>query len=805
MPGCLIESVHDGMNLRDPAAAIAPGEIQESVGIDFSVSGQVKPMRAPLLTLTLPYDILDSHIVYLAEVKYTFTTHVDGLRVTTARLAPLSGDVTNLIDAAFTGTFKILPLNDEYVVLASATMNRKWKPGWTTTYQWGLNTPPLPAVSAGAPITKVIEDFESLAATGSPWTITGGGSSAAIAADTVNFKDGTQSMKLTCDAQTTIIAKRTNLALDLSQFAIANDAGAAPYMAFSFFAADLATVNSLKIKLSCAANGGFDKDYFQMVVSLGGYAYAQWSPTGQGVISSVDMSIDPSLQPGAQRTVYDPSTNTLNTYVLTEDTLFGPPSYRWFLQNSVEQPTNVQQVNITAVKRGGLVSSNGWNDLKMLFSDFVRVGATAGRGWNTITAISIELEASATQSIVSFDAWDMMGGGELWGDYAVAVAYQNDQGNYGPFTDFTPTVHLEAQPLEVSGLTPDTDPQTTQRRFAIIGGSISQPMITFLGDNTASTFLYNELDSALTTIEAYFNNKQPPVGIVDMATIQGRIFLVMGDNTLRFSLPLLYEAFPLAGSINLAEGEQFMQVAASGPYVAARGKGREYLVQLTGTDPAFWQPATGAKEGAVSSRFLIEDFAGVQVWPSKHGFYATPGYYLPKIDPAVADFSQVFGAMAGKKAYLAFTDTGGTARVMRIDYTLNRPVAHYVANFTPTAIFADQILGKVYYSLGPNIYEFDAGPTPLATSLKIPEQLCKTATLKSFIGLSYELEGNDLTLALSVERQAVAGTITLVAKDRTDAASDFPDGTIGGQLGMTLTATGDFVMYLPLEVEFCQA
>jgi hypothetical protein len=355
--------------------------------------------------------------------------------------------------------------------------------------------------------------------------------------------------------------------------------------------------------------------------------------------------------------------------------------------------------------------------------------------------------------------------------------------------------------LVISGLTADSDSQTTKRRIALIGGSITEPMIIYLENNTATTLTYNQLDSALTIIESYFNNKKPPTGIKDMVVLDGRVFLVTGDNNLSYSLPLFYEAFPLSNYRNLADGEQFMQVAVVGSYIAARGKGREYLVQLTGSEPAYWQVTKGAKEGAVSSRFLIEDTEAGQVWASKKGFYASPGYYLPKINPVVADFSAVFGAMVGKKAYLAFEDTGGVSRIMRIDYTLNRPVAHYVENLEPTAVFADPIEGKVYYASGPNIYEFDAGSDPLPVTLTIPEQLCKVAGLKSFVGLYYELTGAALDLALSLDRAAIGGSISLPIRNRGEEIADFPEGTNGGQLGMTLTSTEDFVLYLPLELE----
>ena len=301
----LIEDLHQGMNLRDPAAVVSPGETGLSMGCDFSVPGEIRPMHDGLLTDTMDEDIQDAHIVYIDTVKYLFTTHADGLRVNNV-----------LIDATFTGHFKVLDVNDEYVVLANATLNKKWKPGWATTYDWGLNTPPLPTLTIGPHSTKTIDDFEDL----TDWGVT----ACAKAADTTDFKDGTQSMKLTVAAGATGIAKRA-IALDLSNFTIPGDTGETVFMALSYYSADLAAVNAIRIKLSCAADGGFNKDYFQMAVTLGGYVYSTLAPTEIGTISSVASSSTPVVNEGENlfydqltgkwyRQVYNPDADNWTSY-----------------------------------------------------------------------------------------------------------------------------------------------------------------------------------------------------------------------------------------------------------------------------------------------------------------------------------------------------------------------------------------------------------------------------------------------------------------------------------------------------------
>ena len=841
MAGWIIDNLHDGMNLRDAAPQILPTETQESVGLDFSVPGVIKPMREGLLTWTLPADILDARTVYLNQVKYLFTTHADGLRVTT-------GATTTLVDLAFTGHFKILPINDEYVIMSDGTRQRKWMPGWATTYEWGLNTPPDPVLAVGTPTTKTIDDFEVLgdyvfyivavtivpavgdtysdgtttytvirgrynglpgsidgeiavwgaappvsttgiltqvvgtgdatiaynayAPTGGSWTITGGGAGGAIVADTTNFKAGDQSIKLICDAGNSIIATKT-VALDLTYFTTPGDA--VQYMAIllSFFAQNLANVGTIILRLSCATDGLFNSDYYQMTVTLGGYSGVQLVQSGIGIVASV------------QSAVQAPTTTP---FVISGDV---PPG---------DTPTQKKYDLQTILAGVTSATSLAWTDLNMLVTDFLRVGTAIGRDWSTITGIQIEMAAINGQAQVSFDSW-LLGGGNLFGSYWVAVAYQNELGNYGPYSNYVGPITVTAQPLGISGLTPDTDPQTRWRRLAILGGSLNQPMVAYLENNIDSTMNYDQTEASLVEVENYFNNKKPPT-CVDMVSWAGRIWMVNGDNTLRFSEPLLFEGFPLQNQLILTEGEQLRQVAVMGSYIASRGKDREHLTQLTGDTPAYWQTVLGAKQGAVSSRLLLTDISGGQVYSSKLGFYISDTYYLPKINPVITDFTKVFGDMIGDRAYLAFTDKDGVPRVMRIDYRLGKAVAHYVGNFTPSTIFADQIEGKVYYALAAEIYEFDAGTNPLPTKLVIPEQLCKTTALKDFFSLDYLLTGGPLNTAMILDGVSLPASLVWPNADRRHDPVSLPQGTVGSQLGFTLTTTTeDFVLICPLEMD----
>jgi hypothetical protein len=437
----------------------------------------------------------------------------------------------------------------------------------------------------------------------------------------------------------------------------------------------------------------------------------------------------------------------------------------------------------------------------------VRHGSASGRDWSTITALRFEIEAQPEDetlgaAIVSIDDMKLVGGG-LWGYYWAAVAFQNEFANYGPYTAFVGPQFLEGQDLIISNLTPDYDAQTTKRRIAILGGSITEPMVTMINDNTTTTMTYNELDSNLTEVETHFYNK-PPTGCLDMVAVQNRIFMVGAPGypgRVVYSEQGLYEAFPLRNYLNIKEGESLKQICEFGQNVAVRGS-REYLLFLSGSDPAYWSlPPGGAKQGSVSSRFLLELETGVHVYMSENGLYFSSvagedGLYLPKINTVITNPSSARGAIAGQVAYLYF----GNGKVLRIDYRLNAPVAHYVANISPTAIFEDVIAQTVCYTIGDTIYKFDASPLPLPTSLEIPGQFFGSNRMKAFDSLEYQLSGGPISLAVKYDNIQVGEVLSLADAGQISDPQTLPQGC-GKSIGFTLSSTmEDYTLTLPIDI-----
>lgn len=809
----IIDDIHNGMNLRDDPLYAEKGDTGIAVGCDFSVKGQVRPMREGLQVLEYTTDIVCAQSVYIGSTKYYFTTHITGLYVRS------TSPTATLIDSNFFGNFKALVINNEYVVFMNSSYCRKWKPGWTTTYQWGLNTPPAPTVAAGTTASKTIDEFGSLGS----WTTTGGGSGAALAADTTDFLSGTQSMKLTCDAGYTLkagVAKATNL----SYVTTAGDATDKSYITLAYYTANLTNVQSIRIMLSCESGAGFTKDFYEYRIVLGGYVYATLA-MGKGestpIVDSDTTSYKLNRSGGVVREEYDPVKKVIRTYTQGTDTTapvywdselgytFGPSVTGIDYGGEVvsDKPITIKQYQVSADERRIYTASGSWTYLKIPKADFIRQGATTGRDWATITAVRIELEAIGGQAIVSFDDWYLKGTGNLWGYYRVAVAYQNDLGNYGPYSEFSDEVQLTAQALSISGLTADTDGQTTARRIAVLGGSIAQPMVCVLENNTATTLTLNEPESSLQEIEAYFNNKPPQPG-ADMVQAFGRVFIVAPsgyDNRISYSEAGYYEAFPLKNYKLAQEGEQLKQVAVLNDNVVARGHDREYALQFLGSGHTTWRLVHGAREGAATSRMFL-DLGKAHVYAAPKMFYMSgpgaEGEYLPKIGNIVSSFAGAIGASAGEKAYVYFQDTDGNHRVMRIDYRLGKPLAHYVADFQPTSIFADTIESEVYYSYGASIYKFDAGTGPLPTSLTILHQYGGNRKQKTFGPLmSYELDNGPLSMTFRIDRVAVTGTYSLPTAITPAEPVSLPQ-MLGRGIEITLSSTSeDYTLHLPIEIE----
>lgn len=954
----LISSLHQGMNLRDPDTLKEPGETGESIGIDFSTPGIIRPMRQSSLVKTpkTNYPIVDATCVYVGVDKYYFTTHPDGLRVSYGVSDELH------IDPSFTGTFKALSINNDYVVLATKDRCVKWKPGWDEVETWGLNTPSRPNLSAGAVNTKWIETFEDV--TG--WSTSGGGVGAAIAIDAAKYVQGSGSLKLTCDAGNTIITTKNLTTANLisnpgfetagagapdihadwtetaADGAIADDAavfhgdahalkittGATTggtgarsaqeasvipngtytfqawsygdgtnagrykiydvtnsediveitstlqtaaawamvevditipddcftisitlygpsvnggitrwddvsletnvmdlskyetdgdlknsFIKLSYYTDNLDTVAAIRIKLSCASNGGFDKDYYSYEVKLDGKKSNVLREVDGGVLKSDGWGLDYESSLSANtyeggdaliaRDSKDPFRKSMVPYANEGDTIDPESGGGEIVEIPIVAPTNVTKSE-----------SGSWTYLRIHIGSFVLNRHTTGRDWSTITGIQIELEAqpetvTTSPAVVSFDEMEMVGGG-LWGYYWAAVAFQNSFANYGPYSAFQGPQYLEGQDLIISDISIDSDTQTVKRRIALLGGSITEPMVTYVDDNTTTTLTYNTLDSGLVEMETKFHNR-PPTGCRDMVCVQGRIFMVGVPGyagRVVYSDQLSFEAFPYRNYLSVKEGENLKQISSFGQNIAVRGK-QEYQISLTGTDPLYWSiPPGGARFGSESSRFLLEIESGIHIFSSVKGLYfsATSGEdgpYLPKVSNEISNPSAVIGGMAGNKAYLYFRDTSGTDRVMRIDFSLGSPVAHYVENILPVSIFPDPMSQKVYYALGDSIYEFDGyGTSPLPTTLEVPGQFFGSNKLKAFGAIDYhQLTGGPLNVTVTYDGVQAGDIVVLQNSGDVSEPSSLPLGC-GKSIGFLIeSTTEDYVLTLPLDLD----
>ena len=782
MGNIVISDLHKGMNLRDAAEDISPGETGESIGIDFSEPGIIKPMRSDLLVQEFDSGVPDvqwAEKVYIQNVEYQFTTHSDGMRVTIA-------GVVTLLDAAFTGTFKCLVINDQYVVFSNATLVKKWMPGWAATIQWGLNTPPAPTLALAALTTKVIDGFDSL----TNWTRAGGGTAGAMALDNTYYNSSTGSIKMTASAKTSVTITKP-VTLDLSKFTTVGDLGLGWIDAW-FLASDLTAVTALHVSFDCSTGANFKTDWYQSDITINNVASASLSYGAGGTVdvpTSGGNTIPVTTSGQYATLVYDASLNQIDVVGIPGKKTKKQTIVKYQSFGISDAPLDFQQVIVlTKKKRQTVATSAVWMHFRFQLSEFTRNGADPNRDWSTITAIQIKFDCGATAGSVNVDSLNLLGGGYPFGSYWFAQSYENDFGNYGPFSEFAGPIDAEGQQIIISGLTPDSDTQTTKRRIAVIGGSMTDPMVFFITNNTATSYTYNLEDTAFTTIETNFHN-DPPLPCTDMILAGDRVFMVK-DNQLLYSNIEFYEGFPESNYL-IFPNEVLKQVAELGnQYVAVRGL-KEVLIQLLSSDPTTWAIVAGAREGAASSNLLINVGNGQHVWASNSFFWSgTDAEYLPKVGFAVSDFTQVFGAQASDLVYLWFMDTSGTPCVLRIDYRLGDPIAHYVENITPTCIFADQATRQIFYSLGNKIYQFDSGGDAMPVKLVIPEQFAQSSKIKDFSAINYDLAGGPFDMQIVRRRKTLTGVYSLPDSDLDGDAVTLPPGSTISQGFILATAGG---------------
>ena len=750
MGKAIITDLNKGMDLKNSSIDIAPGYTGESIGCDFSVPGVITPMQADALIQQFAPgvpDVIDVHVQYILGVKYQFSTHSDGLRVT-------SGGVVTLIDSVFTGLFKCLAINDQYIVFSNSALVKKWLPGWTTTDQWGLNTPPAPTLTLSSLTTKVIDACDSL--TG--WVCTGG----TATLDTVNYQSGTGSINLAAAAGATV--KLTKAAtLDLSKFVTAGDLGTG-FISVWFLATDLTAVTSLHLLFDCSATGNFKTDWYQADITINNVATQTLTYAAGGTVPVPSGSVPiPSTASGqVPAATYDATAQQLDVFGIPKSTTKKQDVVQYKAYDFSEAPIEFSQVLVLKkTKRQTTTTSGIWMEFQFQMSEFTRSGANANRDWSTITAIQIEFNCGAKAGSVNVDSLNLLGGGYPFGNYWFATAYENQFGNYGPYSEFAGPVDSVGQQIVLSGLTPDTDPQTTQRRLVVIGGSMTSPMVFFIGDNTTTSYTYNLEDTDLTTIETNFN-EDPPQPCTDMILAYNRVWMVSG-NSLYYSDADFYEGFPAANFISFPT-EILNQIALyQNQYIAVRGNA-ETLIQVLSSDATTWAITSGAREGSITSSFMINLGGGQHAWIAKsvdntgaingYQFWQTAdSEYLPQIGWAMGASSPIFGAQASDLVYLYFVDTDGVPRILRIDYRPGSPVAHYVENITPSCIFADPVAKQVFYAIGNQIYQFDAGAGPVPTLLTVPEQFAQNTKIKSFRRMNYDLSGGPI--AMQVVRQRI--------------------------------------------------
>lgn len=218
------------------------------------------------------------------------------------------------------------------------------------------------------------------------------------------------------------------------------------------------------------------------------------------------------------------------------------------LGNPISQPTTdfrpaldpTRRISDELVAGRNVLTEYGIIGVPLRRGDFLRIGNTTGRDWNTITGLIIVVQTSTSQSVtISFDDWSLTGGAGPDTSEPGAQKYDFRATNYDTRTgdEGNPTavqansLHLDSLRRPINLQTPPAGDSSLRQRFYRRGGSLPTDWF-FLGTNTSDggIFTDNLSDLDITAAGTLQLDNDQPVTTVNSA----------GATILAQPLPILF-------------------------------------------------------------------------------------------------------------------------------------------------------------------------------------------------------------------------------------------------------------------------
>lgn len=533
---------------------INENELQLCVNLDLEDFGKFKPALQDTLVKSITgvtnIQVVDGYVYYLVE----------------STLSRVKDGVTDSVGTIGGGTFFVEKFGDIHIIIASDKVYKViGTAGFGTLTLTTLGTAgpaDAPTVALEAQKSLQIDDFEDH----TTWTASG----VAKADDAVIFKEGSNSMKLTPSAASTIEYVTKAFVADLTEFADGTESEDDDLISVWIYVSDPSKYSYVQIIFDINT-GDFANDMFAKTIPIINTTF-----NSEPNEDFPDSFADPLKNNINWDDVFDDWDDSFSSNARTEFDKF------YLGQVSTSRLLQAKQTN---KKVGSNLGQAAWTNIKIRKSEFLRIGGDTTKGWETVAAVKLVTFVTDTGIDINFDDLKMIGGGKLDAPkYKISYSYVSkytlaDGTAYQEESQLSPeaeVLNAERQNIDVSVLADSADTQVTHKRIYIRGGGLQLRHRAGEIETGVTTFTTDkdEPELVIELIEDNRKNGVAPANPTHGVLANGKLFIAKGKN-LSFARTLLPYAFISSDFITLPY--DIKAVYKKGPNIAVLMENEETI------------------------------------------------------------------------------------------------------------------------------------------------------------------------------------------------------------------------------------
>ncbi len=717
-----ITNLNAGVDVKNDPSVIGENTLADCIGFDVTKEGVLQTslgLAANDIGASLP----DSNVqcvqfCYLGTTKYILASTPTGLYSN-----------GTLITSDITGRFKVISFVNNIYIFNESYAKRF---DGTTCYKCGIEAPDsVPVISAGTHLSRVIDNFDSLAT----WIANASG--CVVAAEAVIKKEGTTSAKFTVAVNATGFSYVSGLTINGSTFSSGEESTINDYIRFWLYIDALANLKSLGVFID-VSDGTFAADYFHYIVNSTGVSNES-QLLGQGSTTEL-ITEETVVTPGGRPVDYWGYTVAQDGSGYIYDTRTTPDTIvtTHTIQRTTVKPVLLDQtVSFQQAADLFTLADGMWTEVRIPKSLFVQRGDTS-KDWSTIVGLKIEIIATDSGPVnVYVDDLKVIGGSELSGDYQFLYSWgrQDDEGNLlhesAPARNRTTRelviqgpVKFDREPLAYGARTVSTDPQVNCCLLYTIGGSLGDFwLLNKIDDNlTTGSTLYSIGDNTVSRRLATLHNEPAPPG-TDIVLSRNKIWLV-GDpeypSVVRSSDILADgsiapEAWPTRNSYEPSEqAGRFLSIRILNEQIIARSNLGEWSIRIDNPTDFLAVAMHQISDKGLIGQDTIISLENSDIYPSNRGFVESTGqsskFILPEVEPLIGtELADAVGAHIGLVSYLSFNSSLLGERTAKIDLYRGTPRIACINDIFFPWIVVDKETDTVYCVKDGGVYILDSG------------------------------------------------------------------------------------------------